>query len=1528
MHGGSDGKKNVLKLGVEEYITSMEVHWGHKEGHTQIFYLSFKTSAGNSVSGGSMTERNNTVIAPEGFQLGGFFGLNSNAIDRLGVIWTRISTEDPEYLSALESDDFATAFSEGLSAAESVDTSDESADTLESFDGALVGSTAASARSEEADSTLTSTVGLVKTQATKASAIETSRQEAVELAKDPSKDDYDIASTDGSAEPSEERSSIDFITLAEDSTSGPAALVDHKASPPPDHKAPPPPDHKAPPAAPTISVKDSIVLSERFGASDHGKDFSDKNLVNSGQTVKSIAIYAGKRLDGITLTNSAPKPLTFTHGGTGGERKELQLGKDEHINSMEVHWGKKDGHTRIFYVSFLTSAGNALSGGSMTSDKKTVKAPEGFQLAGFFGKDGQEIDALGAVWAYIDLVKPEPTPPPDHKAPPPPDHKAPPPPDHKAPPPPDHKSPPPPDHKAQPPPDHKAPPPPDHKAPPPPDHKSPPPPDHKAPPPPDHKASPPPDHKASPPPDNKASPPPDNKAPPPPDHKAPPAAPTISVKDSIVLSERFGASDHGKDFSDKNLVNSGQTVKSIAIYAGKRLDGITLTNSAPKPLTFTHGGTGGERKELQLGKDEHINSMEVHWGKKDGHTRIFYVSFLTSTGNALSGGSMTSDKKTVKAPKGFQLAGFFGKDGQEIDALGAVWAYIDLVKPAATPVLPPITVEDSPYTAAEDDIAGSLSEVKTKTNKRAVQLSESFGGPHGEQFSDQPAVISGMTVASVTIRAAKRLDGLTVQVSAPKEMTFTHGGTGGKENTLTLEPGEYITTMEVHWAKKQVDGKTRIFYLSLGTSKGKTVSGGTKTAEKGSVTAPKGYQLAGFFGRDGDEIDHLGAVWSSIAAVDETILPSANDDIALSELFGGPHGIAFSDITKIKFGQTVSSVTIRSAERVDAVTLQITSPLPLTFNHGGHGGTEKTLTLAQDEVITSVEAHWAKKNGQTRVFYVCFTTSAGNRLAGGTQTDQKGTATAPEGFVLSGFYGRAEGEVDQLGVIWTRKTAKNILLTDPSGVGNTTYGTTIRNWVGPTIGKSSDTACYRKTTAFDSANMCPFGYGKEDTNCIVQCPLAYPVECATECLPQNGDCALDILSKAGSVVAVALNVATAGVFTSIYKAYETTKWAVMCAKNIYEVIHGIIFYLRYRQVSAPQGDIEELLTIAYQSELVLYDLPVAVMTCLRMPISPNAKYGKYVIAVVAGILKAVVTMPDEIISTGANVMSLLSGNGLINDTTIKVDELDDLVSKNTSCGYELKRLTDRVTRAVLKYRSTGASIDDIRVKVYDSSIVRNDIPIVTNNCMNELLRDKTKETAYETRDLLRKTFGVIVDQLIDTGKTDKGVNVADKEYMLEVANMGLLALSALDPTYIAYMTSQFVQPLCLPNAYVGEIDDGTLYDALGLHTVDEAFKGSYGSYTHAGDGVINLIFESVDTKDVTVVIHSGGDEYAKVDVGAGDTTSWDAAIPELEDKTLYLDRWRPGIFGLPGSGGGSLLLWIPRSSEGGHITMHVRINPS
>ncbi|KAG2996786.1 hypothetical protein PC118_g2281 [Phytophthora cactorum] len=123
-----------------------------------------------------------------------------------------------------------------------------------------------------------------------------------------------------------------------------------------------------------------------------------------------------------------------------------------------------------------------------------------------------------------------------------------------------------------------------------------------------------------------------------------------------------------------------------------------------------------------------------------------------------------------------------------------------------------------------------------------VQLSETFGGPHGSEFSDEASVVAGETVSFITIRAGERVDGISLGVSAPTAQTFTHGGTGGTDNTLTLGTGEYITSMVAHWDKK--DGHTRIFYLSFGTSAGNSVSGGTQTDSTGSVTAPDSFQLA------------------------------------------------------------------------------------------------------------------------------------------------------------------------------------------------------------------------------------------------------------------------------------------------------------------------------------------------------------------------------------------------------------------------------------------------------------------------------------------------------------------------------------------------------------------------------------------------------------------------------------------------------------------------------------------------------------
>ncbi|KAG6946394.1 hypothetical protein JG688_00016067 [Phytophthora aleatoria] len=131
---------------------------------------------------------------------------------------------------------------------------------------------------------------------------------------------------------------------------------------------------------PAISVEDSVQLSESFA---------------------SITIRSGERVDGVSLKIAAPTATTFSHGGTGGDSNTLSLGVGEYITSMEAHWGTKNDHTRIFYLSFGTSAGNTISGGTKTENNKSVTAPQGFQLGGFYGRGGDEIDLLGAIWTSI-----------------------------------------------------------------------------------------------------------------------------------------------------------------------------------------------------------------------------------------------------------------------------------------------------------------------------------------------------------------------------------------------------------------------------------------------------------------------------------------------------------------------------------------------------------------------------------------------------------------------------------------------------------------------------------------------------------------------------------------------------------------------------------------------------------------------------------------------------------------------------------------------------------------------------------------------------------------------------------------------------------------------------------------------------------------------------------------------------------------------------------------------------------------------
>ncbi|KAI9984544.1 hypothetical protein PInf_005902 [Phytophthora infestans] len=131
-----------------------------------------------------------------------------------------------------------------------------------------------------------------------------------------------------------------------------------------------------------------------------------------------------------------------------------------------------------------------------------------------------------------------------------------------------------------------------------------------------------------------------------------------------------------------------------------------------------------------------------------------------------------------------------------------------------------------------------------------------------------PMVTTSPTLLSIILRAAERVDAviLTIVNPAGEENTFYHGGFGGVLKTpLTLAQGEYITVMEAHEGKHK--GRTRVKYIKFTTNLGNFIEGGTRTDKTGSDTAEDGYQLGGFAGRSGDELDLVSAIWTSIQPV-------------------------------------------------------------------------------------------------------------------------------------------------------------------------------------------------------------------------------------------------------------------------------------------------------------------------------------------------------------------------------------------------------------------------------------------------------------------------------------------------------------------------------------------------------------------------------------------------------------------------------------------------------------------------------------
>ncbi|KAG6617814.1 Potassium voltage-gated channel subfamily A member 5 [Phytophthora cinnamomi] len=307
------------------------------------------------------------------------------------------------------------------------------------------------------------------------------------------------------------------------------------------------------------------------------------------------------------------------------------------------------------------------------------------------------------------------------------------------------------------------------------------------------------------------------------------------------------------------------------------------------------------------------------------------------------------------------------------------------------------------------------------------------------------------------------------------------------------------------------------------------------------------------------------------------------------------------------------------------------------------------------------------------------------------------------------------------------------------------------NWVGPSIGDFTDSACYRKTHKKNSLGECSQGYNTSGHRCWAQCPISYPVQCFAECIPQNDDCTLELMSKITNPGYVVLNLATAGVFNAIYKSFKTVRRSLMCAFNMFNIAEGISRFMRFRQMMTPNGTKEEILAMVYQTDLFLVDLPVAITACLGYEVPRYAYFTDAVVTAAETMVKQLMINRNLIMSSLDSFLAFFRNSTVGNATDLDaetVSNLTTMIDSGSTCGFELKRLTDRVIAKVTNIRDENpqATNEDIRTQMSKTPIVLNGVPTVTNNCMGELLKTKKPKNCRK----LTTSFGCCMETV--TGK--------------------------------------------------------------------------------------------------------------------------------------------------------------------------------
>jgi len=137
---------------------------------------------------------------------------------------------------------------------------------------------------------------------------------------------------------------------------------------------------------------------------------------------------------------------------------------------------------------------------------------------------------------------------------------------------------------------------------------------------------------------------------------------------------------------------------------------------------------------------------------------------------------------------------------------------------------------------------------------------DSFGGSDGQGFSFFENVGNGLP-KTLIVSAGDRINSIGfVYNNGPVVV----GGEGGEQLTFEFQNGEYITSLTVSKATKNLVSSKRVCFIEITTNLGNKFSAGKYMDESMTFTPPEGYAIVGFVGNASDEIDRLGCIYEKL----------------------------------------------------------------------------------------------------------------------------------------------------------------------------------------------------------------------------------------------------------------------------------------------------------------------------------------------------------------------------------------------------------------------------------------------------------------------------------------------------------------------------------------------------------------------------------------------------------------------------------------------------------------------------------------